>query len=70
MFGIREFLRIIYPFLIVKKIHASLIIEFIDIREKRMKRDIKTGRFVKYIPNERELEIYNKIRELNKRGIK
>lgn len=69
MGGIRNFLNLLLPFLIIKKQQARLAIKLINIREKRVKRDGKTGRFLKYIHTNEEVEIYKQNKELNRRGL-
>lgn len=58
-------LKQILPFFIIKKEQAKLTMEFIEIQDKKMIEN-KIIRYNTYTP--RQHEIYNKFRELNKRG--
>lgn len=59
-FGLSEFLPLVAPYLIIKKRHALLILEFISIRRSQSK---------KALPTARMLEIVSVFKWLNERGL-
>lgn len=70
-----RFLTDISPFTKVKKEHADLLLEFMEIKANkepsRAIRDPETGYFVRRLPSkitQREHEIHDRFRELNSRG--
>jgi len=63
-------LKKIYPYLIIKKQIAKLMLRYISIRKKRLTRRGKLGRITKVDSLPKEMEIHNQISFLNKRGIK
>jgi len=70
-----RFLTDISPFMKVKKEHAELLLEFMEIKANKEPsgaiRDPETGYFIRRLPTEitdREHEIHDRFRELNSRG--
>ena len=70
-----RFIKEIGPFLKVKKEHAELLLEIMEIMADREPsgsiRDPETGYFIRRLPTEltdREHEIHDRFRELNSRG--
>jgi len=67
-------LKEVFPFMIVKRRHAELILEFLDIRKLQTRKVIKGsgGRILgtkSPLSTKREIEIYNELRKINKRGV-
>jgi hypothetical protein len=68
-----EILEILSPYLIIKNKQAELVIEYCKSREEKpaIKRRNKNGTFSSFIVesyDEKELEIYNRLKILNHRG--
>jgi hypothetical protein len=71
--SIKPFLESLYPFLIIKKKQAGLMIEFCDIRIPMKRKRTENGKFFatgyQYEYTPRMDEIYEELKLLNKRGI-
>ena len=65
---VKKILEEIYPYLIVKKPQAKLLIEFVELGNSLTKKDSESLKKKERILNERT-RIFNELRLLNKRGL-